>query len=167
MDRREDWQIFVCPGWLLWLPSQKTQNICITFVQRRPNVEDVGPTLYKCYADVCVCWAVLLLAVPDLMRLSVDQGLSLVGSDPCGWDTRACMDLDPDPCMRGISSASPYSPNLTVRHSHTNNTSHCNWFRSQIIFFHSPLVIAYLSQFSPTHNIRISFNTILLAGSNF
>ena len=35
--------------------SQQTQNICITFVQRRPNVFDVGPTLYKCYAnDLCL-----------------------------------------------------------------------------------------------------------------
>ena len=32
---------------VVWL-AQQTQNICITFVQRRPNVEDVGPTLYKC-----------------------------------------------------------------------------------------------------------------------
>ena len=32
--------------------AQKTQNICITFVQRRPNVFDVGPTLYKCYTNV-------------------------------------------------------------------------------------------------------------------
>ena len=31
---------------------QQTQNICITFVQRRPNVFDVGPTLYKCYTNV-------------------------------------------------------------------------------------------------------------------
>ena len=29
--------------------SQQTQNICIAFVQRRPNVFDVGPTLYKCF----------------------------------------------------------------------------------------------------------------------
>ena len=29
--------------------SQQTQNICITFVQRRPNVFDVDPTLYKYY----------------------------------------------------------------------------------------------------------------------
>ena len=28
------------------------QNICITFIQRRPNVFDVGPTLYKCYTDI-------------------------------------------------------------------------------------------------------------------
>ena len=39
---------------LFTLPSvrcktQQTQHICITFVQRRPNVFDVGPTLYKCY----------------------------------------------------------------------------------------------------------------------
>ena len=34
------------------LQSQQTQNICIPFVQRRPNVLDVGPTLYKCYTNV-------------------------------------------------------------------------------------------------------------------
>ena len=32
--------------------SQQTQNICTTFVQRRPNVIDVGPTLYKYYTNV-------------------------------------------------------------------------------------------------------------------
>ena len=32
--------------------SQQTQNICITFVQRRPNVFDVGPILCKCYTNV-------------------------------------------------------------------------------------------------------------------
>ena len=32
--------------------SQQTQNICITFIQRRPNVFDVGPTLYKCYTNL-------------------------------------------------------------------------------------------------------------------
>ena len=34
------------------LQSFKTQNICITFVQCWTNVKDVGPTLYKCYANV-------------------------------------------------------------------------------------------------------------------
>ena len=34
------------------LPSQWTQNICITFVQCWANVDDVGPTLYKCYSNV-------------------------------------------------------------------------------------------------------------------
>ena len=28
------------------------QDVCITFAQRRPNVFDVGPTLYKCYTNV-------------------------------------------------------------------------------------------------------------------
>ena len=28
------------------------ENICITFIQCRPNVFDVGPTLYKCYTNV-------------------------------------------------------------------------------------------------------------------
>ena len=32
--------------------SQQTQNICITFIQRRPNVFDVGPTLYQCFTNV-------------------------------------------------------------------------------------------------------------------
>ena len=35
--------------------SQQTQNICITFVQRRPSVFDVVPTLYKYYThDLCL-----------------------------------------------------------------------------------------------------------------
>ena len=29
--------------------TQQTQNICITFIQCWTNVEDVGPTLHKCY----------------------------------------------------------------------------------------------------------------------
>ena len=32
-------------------PSQQTQNIYITFVQRRNNVFDVGPTLYKYHTN--------------------------------------------------------------------------------------------------------------------
>ena len=32
--------------------AQQTQNICITFIKRRPNVFDVGPTLYTCYTNV-------------------------------------------------------------------------------------------------------------------
>ena len=34
------------------LTSQQTQSICITFVQCRTNVEDVGPTMYKCYTNI-------------------------------------------------------------------------------------------------------------------
>ena len=34
------------------ITPQWTQNICITFMQCWANVEDVEPTLYKCYANV-------------------------------------------------------------------------------------------------------------------
>ena len=36
------------------MPAQQTQNICITFIQHRPNVFDVGPTLYKVIQMFCV-----------------------------------------------------------------------------------------------------------------
>ena len=45
--------------------TQRAQNICITFIQRRPNVFDVGPTLYKCYTNV-LC----LLERPVALNLS-------------------------------------------------------------------------------------------------
>ena len=32
--------------------AQQTQNICITFIQLRPNVFDAGPTLYECYTNI-------------------------------------------------------------------------------------------------------------------
>ena len=38
-----------------------TQNICIAFIQRRPNVCDVGPTLYNCYKMFCVYYS----KIPD------------------------------------------------------------------------------------------------------
>ena len=37
---------------VVFTTSQQTKNICITFVQCRPNVFDVGPTLNKCYTNV-------------------------------------------------------------------------------------------------------------------
>ena len=48
---------------------QKTQNICITFVQHRPNVSDVGPTLYKCYTNVLF---------PGYLILNVDVSVIIV-----------------------------------------------------------------------------------------
>ena len=40
--------------WELFITIQQTQNICITIKQRRPNVFDVDPTLYKCYTNVLI-----------------------------------------------------------------------------------------------------------------
>ena len=39
--------------------SQWAQNICITFIQRRPSVFDVGPTLCKCYTNVLCLWVAM------------------------------------------------------------------------------------------------------------
>ena len=36
----------------LCLRRNRKPKICMTFVQCWTNVEDVGPTLYKCYANV-------------------------------------------------------------------------------------------------------------------
>ena len=36
------------------LLPQQTQDICITFILRRPNVFDVGPTLHKVRQMFCV-----------------------------------------------------------------------------------------------------------------
>ena len=32
--------------------KQQTRNITITFIQRRPNMFNVGPTLHKCYTNI-------------------------------------------------------------------------------------------------------------------
>ena len=60
--------------------TQQTLSICITFVQRRPNVLDVGLTLYECYTNVlCLLgkgrrWLSLSpTAVADLGPPSVPQ----------------------------------------------------------------------------------------------
>ena len=36
--------------------AQQTQDICITFIQRRPNIFDFGPTLHKVIQMFCVYW---------------------------------------------------------------------------------------------------------------
>ena len=48
--------------------TQQTQNICITFIQRRPNVFAVGPTLYKCYTNVLCLLGKLYRAGIDFKR---------------------------------------------------------------------------------------------------
>ena len=50
---------------VLHAQSQPTRNICITFVQRRPNVFGVDPTLYKCYANVLCLLTVTIAQSPD------------------------------------------------------------------------------------------------------
>ena len=48
-DTKESYEV----TWLqLAIKTQLTQNMCIAFLQRWTNVEDVRPTLYKCYTNV-------------------------------------------------------------------------------------------------------------------
>ena len=82
--------------------TQQTQNICITFIQFWNNVEDVGPTLYKCYTTVlCLlgCMMVVRCSRPliiyplyhaDIANIqqfsskSKVQPVELRSSEPCG-----------------------------------------------------------------------------------
>ena len=50
--------------------TRQTKNICLTFVQRRHNVFDVGQILYKCYTKV-LC----LLGTAVQRRKAVTSGL--------------------------------------------------------------------------------------------
>ena len=54
------------------LESLETQNILITFVQCRPNVEDVGPTLYKCYKNVLCMFAGIAASVESKIYSEVE-----------------------------------------------------------------------------------------------
>ena len=49
--------------------SSKTQNICITFVQRQPNVFDVGPILYKCYTNMLCLMGLHVMYQEHLIRI--------------------------------------------------------------------------------------------------
>ena len=51
--------------------TKQTQNMCVTFVQCWTNVEDVGPTLYKCYANV-LCLLGSLIILPGYLYIESD-----------------------------------------------------------------------------------------------
>ena len=60
--------------------TQQTQNICITFIQRRPNVEDVGTTWYKCYTNVlCLLWTCPAWSSWSLRRHNQEIAMWAVG----------------------------------------------------------------------------------------
>ena len=75
-------------------PTQQTQNICITFVQCRTKVFDVGPTLYKWYA-LCLLgclwtfamlfWIIMLFTLLTAGKIIVAtaQGLSHLKKKLC------------------------------------------------------------------------------------
>ena len=63
---------------------------CITFVQRRPNVLDVGPPLYKCYTNVlCLLgWPAPAMVVEGIGLHVEDILVSLVLSIVLSWTFR-------------------------------------------------------------------------------
>ena len=66
-------------------PAQQTQDICITFIQRRPNVFDVGPTLHKVIQMFCVYWACQYkLGSSSFTIPAVIQSVCLQASDQVG-----------------------------------------------------------------------------------
>ena len=71
--------------WEKVLLPQQTQDICITFIQRRPNVFDVGPTLQKVVQMFCVYWDVNTSLRSSSFNIpSVIQSVCLQASDQVG-----------------------------------------------------------------------------------
>ena len=71
--------------WEKVLLPQQTQEICITFIQRRPNVFDVGPTLHNVIQMFCVYWDVNTnLGSSSFNIPAVIQSVCLQASDQVG-----------------------------------------------------------------------------------
>ena len=71
--------------------SQQTQNICITFMQCWTNVEDVGPTLHKCYPNV-LC--LLGLNVPKTVGLNKSD-MMVLHDHNTSVNARCCLNVGP------------------------------------------------------------------------
>ena len=65
-----------------FVPTQQTQNICITFVQRRPNVFNVGPTLYKYYTNVLCLLGITLVSTRPHLRTGFSYSRKSQNKDP-------------------------------------------------------------------------------------
>ena len=71
-------------------PANK-KNIFITFVQCRTNVEDVGPTLYKCYTNVlCLLGAVYFHSFEVVHRCNEKQRLQKYYCQPSLTKSELC-----------------------------------------------------------------------------
>ena len=59
--------------------NQQAQNICITFAQRRTNVFDVGPALYKCCTNVLCLLGIIYINLREhgYSGMSGQRGLEL------------------------------------------------------------------------------------------
>ena len=90
--------------------AQLTQNICITFVQCWSNVEDVGPTLYKCYT-IFLC----------LLGMAAGLGLLTAGGDYKPTPTQYMLNVEPaSPVL--ASTHSVLDRSSCWRYQHTGGT---------------------------------------------
>ena len=71
--------------------TQQTQDICITFIQRRPNVFDVGPTLHEVIQMFTEC-QYKLLGSSSFQIHAVIQSVCLQASDQVGVRAK-CFEL--------------------------------------------------------------------------
>ena len=73
--------------------AQQAQDICITFIQRRPNVFDVGPTLHEVIQMFCVYWvSIQALGSSSFQLPAVIQSVCFQASDQVGVRAR-CFEL--------------------------------------------------------------------------
>ena len=73
-------------------PAQQTQDICMTFMQYRPNVFDVDPTLHKVIQMLCVyrvtiqTWRSSSFQIPAVIQSVCLQVGDQVGAKDKGFE---------------------------------------------------------------------------------
>ena len=83
-------------------PAQQTQDICMQFMQCRPNVFDVDPTLHKVIQMFCVYWVTLQTWVSSSFQIhAVIQSVCLQVGDQVGAKDKG-FELLPHRCRSSI-----------------------------------------------------------------
>ena len=84
-------------------PAQQMQDICMTFMQCRPNVFDVGPTLHKVIQMFCVYWVTIhsCLGVKQFPNPRIIQSVCLQVGDQVGAKDKG-FELLPHRCRSSI-----------------------------------------------------------------
>ena len=86
-------------------PAQQTQDICMTFMQCRPNVFDVGPTLHKVIQMFCVYWVTIQTwGLSSFQIPAVIQSVCLQVGDQVGAKDKG-FELLPHRCRSSICDA--------------------------------------------------------------
>ena len=134
--------------------TQRTQNICITFVQRWPNVFDVGPTLYKCYTNIlCLLCSIHMIHKTKRLKTWSVQCQELLINLMCICEdgliifvgyTKALIIL-----WSYTQSWTPVRAGNCKMHSGTRHRTSVNWPNGDFIFMHFKLWITIMG-----HNFK-------------